>query len=266
NGNITGPKIVPARFGPPWAGKTYDLFLPGRRGTNGIQDGYDVLAHLANQPFAQEYISIKLCRLFVHDDFPNPSNDPASEAYAFYDYAGGSLSPEAELVHQCMLAWENSNPRGQIREVLNAIFSSDLFRRHGASMQKVKTPLEFTVSAIRALRSAGANGTYTADTDGYSLVVINGSASLAPLGRLGGMALFDRAEPNGYAEAGPPWISAGTLAERLRFVQGFLIATNQSGRADVGNCACNPVALLQSRLPNTSWKDAGAVADFFLRI
>jgi uncharacterized protein (DUF1800 family) len=35
------------------------------------------------------------------------------------------------------------------------------------------------------------------------------------------MLLFDRAEPNGYPEAGAPWISAGTLAERLRYIQAF---------------------------------------------
>ena len=40
-------------------------------------------------------------------------------------------------------------------------------------MQKVKTPLEFTISAIRALRSS-TNGTglargFTADTDGYAI-------------------------------------------------------------------------------------------------
>ena len=62
-------KTVPARFGPPYADKSYELVLPARTGTNGIQDGYDVIAHLANQPFTQEFISVKLCRLFVHDDF-----------------------------------------------------------------------------------------------------------------------------------------------------------------------------------------------------
>jgi uncharacterized protein (DUF1800 family) len=52
-------KTVPARFGPPYAGRNYQLSLPSRSGTNGIADGYDVIAHLANQPFTQEYISVK---------------------------------------------------------------------------------------------------------------------------------------------------------------------------------------------------------------
>src|SRR5207249_1233134 len=83
-------KTVPARFGPPYAGRSYQLILPVRSGqfggTNGIQDGYEIIAHLADQPFAQEFISIKLCRLFVHDNFPNPSNDPSNPLYSFYDY------------------------------------------------------------------------------------------------------------------------------------------------------------------------------------
>src|SRR5438034_10942175 len=62
-------KTVPARFGPPYAGRNYQLTLPARAGTNGIADGYDVIRHLAAQPFTQEYISVKLCRLFIPDAF-----------------------------------------------------------------------------------------------------------------------------------------------------------------------------------------------------
>jgi uncharacterized protein (DUF1800 family) len=243
-------KTVPARFGAPYAGRSYQLTLPSRNGTNGIADGYDVIAHLANQPFTQEYISVKLCRLFVHDDF----------VHGVYDYTDPNLSPEGQLIHQCMVAWENGNPKGQIRDVLNVIFSSDLFRSHDGSMQKVKTPLEYVVSAVRALRAAGTNGTFTADMDSAS------SAIGTPLNRIGTMLLFDRAEPNGYPEAGPAWISAGTLAERVRYIQGLLLAPGQSGRGDAGNSTCNPVALIQGKMPGASWSDGGAVADYFLEI
>jgi len=243
-------KTVPARFGAPYAGRSYQLTLPSRTGTNGIADGYDVIAHLANQPFAQEYISVKLCRLLIHDDF----------VHGVYDYSDPNLSPEGQLIHQCMMAWENGNPKGQIRDVLNVIVNSDLFRSHEGSLQKVKTPLEYEISAIRALRAAYTNGTFTADLDSTSAGVGT------PLSRMGTMLLFDRAEPNGYPEAGPAWISAGTLAERVRYVQALLIAPGQSGRGDSGNSTANPVALLKSKLPGASWNDAGAVADYFLGI
>ena len=253
-------KTVPARFGAPYAGRNYQLTLPSRSGTNGIADGYDVIRHLADQPFTQEYISIKLCRLFVHDDFPNPSNDPNNGNYSFYNYATGNLSPEADLVHQCMLVWENGRPKGQIRDVLRVIFNSDLFRSHSGSMQKVKTPLEYVISAVRALRAANANGTFTADLDSAS-----GSIGV-PLNRMGTMLLFDRAEPNGYPEAGPPWISAGTLAERLRYIQSLLYAPGTGRPTDAGNSIVNPVTLLKLKLPSSSWNNAGAVADYFLDI
>jgi len=247
-------KTVPARFGPPYANKSYELVLPARTGTNGIKDGYDIIAHLANQPFTQEFISVKLCRLFVHDDF-----------YTGDDFTDPNLSPEGQLVKQCMQAWENSSPKGQIRPVLATIFNSDLFRGHGGLLQKVKTPLEFVVSAIRALRTPNPDGTFTADTDGRSL-----SVQGAALDRMGEMNLFDRAEPNGYPESAGGWISAGTLAERLRFVQALLTAPAQRTAApaitDAGNSVADPVALIKIKLPATDWSNAGAVVDYFLSI
>ncbi|MEI2723294.1 MAG: DUF1800 family protein [Verrucomicrobiota bacterium] len=100
-GAIFGGKTVPARFGPPWAGLAYQIALPARGAvTNGMQDGYDVIMNLANLPFTSEYISVKLCRLFVHDDFPNPTTMADQPEYAFYDYTnpdrctrGGAGSP-----------------------------------------------------------------------------------------------------------------------------------------------------------------------------
>lgn len=260
-------KTVPARFGPPWAGANYQLTLPPRSGTNGIQDGYDVIAHMANQPFTQEYISVKLCRLFVHDNFPNPSTHEDQPGYSFYDYTNPDRSAEAELVHQCMLAWENSTPKGNLRDVLSVIFNSDLFRSHAAQAQKVKTPFEFVTSAIRALRGTTNGGSgFTATTDGYAFAT--------PLNRMGGMNLFDRDAPDGYAEDASPWISAGTLVERIRFVQSFCILGGSTGHNgsqagtgnDAGNNFSDPVGLMKSRLPSNSYGDAAAVTDYFLGI
>src|SRR5262249_31748055 len=153
--SIFATKTVPGRFGPPYAGKSYTLPLPARTGTNGIKDGYDIIAHVADQPFTQEFISVKLCRLFIHDDFA-----------LGYDFTDPNLSPEGQLVRQCMQAWENGSPQGQIRDILRVIFNSDLFRSQSGSLQKVKTPLEFTVSALRVLRSENADGTFTSQSDG----------------------------------------------------------------------------------------------------
>jgi uncharacterized protein (DUF1800 family) len=272
NSNTTNPqpigvKTVPARFGSPWAGQAYNLYpigaVPVRTGTNGIQDGYDVLAKIADLPFTMEYISVKLCRLFVHDEFE----------HGVYDYTDPNRSAEVELIRQCMVAWNTpagDGRKGNIRAILNTIFSSDLFRSHGGSMQKVKTPLEYAVSTVRALRASNGTGGYTANTDGYSISGRSRTSSSAPLTRMGSMMLFDRDAPDGFPEAGPPWISAGTLAERVRFVQSALMATSEARKNDDisggNNTVTDPVALLKLKLPSNQWNNAGAVADYFLSI
>ncbi len=259
-------KTVPARFGSPWAGTNYQLNVTGRSGTNGIQEGYQVLSHLANLPFTEEYISVKLCRLFVHDNFE----------HGVYDYTDPNMSAEAKLVHDCMVAWDSSSPKGQIRPVLQTIFNSALFRSQSAAMQKVKTPLEYCVSAIRAIRTSTNDtflpGSYSADTDGYSLTGSTISTLNYPLNRMGGMLLFDRNDPNGYPEDAPGWISGGTLAERIRFVQSFLMASTESGKSDSiasGNKnLCDPVGLIRARFPSLSpagnLSSASDVANYFL--
>ncbi|MFM2294450.1 MAG: hypothetical protein RLZZ350_863 [Verrucomicrobiota bacterium] len=265
-------KTVPARFGAPWAGANYQLTLTNGSGTNSIQDGYQVLAHLANQPFTEEYLSVKLCRLLVHDNFPNPSNDPTTPAYTNYNYAAGNLSPEAALVRACMNAWETNSPKGQIWPVLRVITDSDLFRSHGGVAQKVKTPFEFAVSVVRALRS-GSNQTYTASSDGYAIGGTS-ATSATLLTRAGNMLLFDRDAPDGYPETAAPWVSAGTLAERVRFAQSFCIAYGQSGHSgsfgssgnDAGTNVCSPVDLLSQKLPAASLTNATAVADYFVSL
>lgn len=288
NHNLSGKTIfpgkqIPARFGAPYTTRIYStntvtpgyyqLFVPGLSGTNGIQEGYQVIQHIAALPFTQEYISIKLCRLFVHDNFPNPSNDTNSPAYAFYNYAAGNLSPEANLVRQCMQAWDNTNPKGQIWAVLATIFNSDLFRSQAAALQKIKTPLEFTVSAVRALCSStngnGLAGSFTALSDGYSIGGTSAGAQ-GPLARMGDMLLFDRDAPNGYPEAGPAWISAGTLAERLRFVQSFCNPLGAPGHVsttnDAGNSYCDIIGLLRVKVPSGNWNDPNALASYVLSL
>lgn len=244
----TQPRKVPARFGAPWAGRPYGLALTGGgNGTNTLQEGYRLLEHMANQPFTQEYLAVKLCRLFIHDDFQTG-----------YDFTDADATPEEQLVRACMLAWENppnGGPRGQLRPVLQVILGSDLFRSQGAALHKVKTPLEYAVSTVRAFRARRPDGSFTAETDGYGLYDV--------MNRSGRMRLFDRAEPDGYPESGAPWISAGTLAERARFVQAAVSApANRPGDAGT-RTILQPVALLTSRV-TAGLNDPGVVADFFL--
>ncbi len=256
---------IDARFGPQFrAGASYTLSLAGAPGTNGFAEGYQVIQHLSELPYTMEFISVKLCRLFVHEDFE----------FGVYDYTAPNLSAEAALVRDCMLAWDTPGPdgrKGNLRSVLRVIFNSALFRGHGASQQKVKTPFEYAVSAVRALRVTGTEDHgwvfSTADSDGYGIGGLSGNTS--PLSRMGGMMLFNKVEPDGYSEFGRLWLSTANLAERLRFVQQLLMPASSSLKAsDYGVPGAanvtNPVRLIQSRLPSTHWNDAAAVVDLFL--
>jgi hypothetical protein len=165
-----------------------------------------------------------------------------------------------------MTAWDtpaSDGRKGNIRSVLQAIFSSALFRGHAASQQKIKTPLEFAVSAIRALRTevTDNNGyiSATADTDGYALA--------NPLSRMGGMGLFNRPEPDGFSEFGRNWLSTANLDERWRFAQHLLMASNyglKNTDYNTRNNTSNPSALIRAKLPSGSWNDPAAITDFFL--
>ena len=254
NGNIitNQPKLVPSRFGLPWAGRQYGLVLSNGSGTNGIQDGYTLIRHMANQPFTEEFVCVKLCRLFVHENFQTG-----------YDFTDESTSPEEDLVHACMMAWEsppNGGPKGQWRVILKTIFDSNLFRSYSSSNAKVKTPLEFIASTIRALRAQMPDGSYSATTD-------TGSDYLAALGRMGVMSLFNRAEPNGYPEDGAAWVSAGTLSDRIRFVESALMSPAMTARVtEAGaNTRIDPSALLALKIPG-QLTDPNAVAGYFLSI
>jgi uncharacterized protein (DUF1800 family) len=249
SGNATTTKTVPGRFGPPWAGRSYGLTISASRPlTNSYDEGHKLIFHMANQPFTEEFISVKLCRLFVHEGF-----------HTGYDFTDDQTTPEEDLVHACMMAWENppnGGPQGQIRDVLRVIFNSPLFRSNDAALHKVKTPLEFGVSAVRALRTLKTDGTYTATTDGRGVQDLLEGA--------GRMHLFDRAEPDGYPEAGTPWISAGTLAKRLRFIQAALMPSGMDRNGEASEVYIDPTSLLTQKLTVARQRDTDSVVDFFL--
>ena len=89
---------------------------------------------------------------------------------------------------------------------------------------------------------------------------------LNALDRMGSMLLFDRAEPNGYSENGSSWISAGTLAERLRWVQALLLPAGTSGKADAGGSFSSPVDIIKRKLASSNWLNADAVAAYFCNL
>lgn len=252
--------VIDARFGAQFGGgQPYAFTVTNNAfpGTNGMREGYLAAEHLANLPFTAEFLSVKLCRTFVHENFE----------FGIYDYTAPDLSPEALLVKDCITTWNtpaSDGRKGNIRSVLRTIFSSALFRGHAASQQKIKTPLEFAVSAIRALRVVDTDTnnyvSTTADTDGYGIVTA--------LSRMGGMNLFNKAEPDGYSEFGRIWLSTANLNERWRFAQHLLMTSTYSLKTTDGsrNNTSDPVKLIRLKLPSDKWNDPGAIADYFVHL
>jgi uncharacterized protein (DUF1800 family) len=138
----------------------------------GMEEGIRLLKFLANQHATMHHVSRKLCARFVSDEPPDGCVDAAVDA------------------------WHRTN--GDIRAVLRAIFTSPDFWAPQAVRAKVKTPLEFVVSAVRA------TGAEPDSTLRLAQVV----------GRLG-EPLYVQPAPTGYPESQAQWVNSGALLGRM---------------------------------------------------
>ncbi len=118
------------------------------------------------------HVSQQLCERFVSDDPPDGCVDDA------------------------VAAWRRSG--GDLRQVLRAIFTSPDFWAPRTLGGKIKTPLEFVVSASRAL---GADP----DTN----------PRLAQLVARLGEPLYLHVAPDGYPEKQDAWVNSGALLDRM---------------------------------------------------
>src|SRR2546426_3263146 len=139
---------------------------------DGKDEGIQLLKFLANQHATMHHVSAKLCARFVADEPPDGCVDAA------------------------VAAWQKT--RGDIRAVLRAIFTSPDFWTPQAARSKVKTPLEFVVSALRA------TGIEPDDTPRFAQLV-------ARLGE----PLYQQPAPTGYAETEAHWVNSGALLARM---------------------------------------------------
>ncbi len=139
---------------------------------HGMDEGIRLLKLLADQHATMHHVSRKLCARFVADEPPDGCVDAAVDAW----HASG----------------------GDIRAVLRAIFTSPDFWAPQAVRAKVKTPLEFVVSAVRA---AGAEP--------------DDSPRLAQVVARLGQPLYLQAAPTGYPETQADWVNSGALLGRM---------------------------------------------------
>jgi uncharacterized protein (DUF1800 family) len=180
----------------------WEMVIPaGRTGIDGLKDAQDVIRMMAGHVSTREFICIKLINRFVSDDI-------TLENY----HDGTAPEPLVELLHQCMDVWTESD--GMILEVMKVILDperqSSPFWSRDFYRAKVKTPVEFINSTLRAL-----NGRLIRPT-------------LPDFNDKMGMHLFTRDDPNGWSEYGIDWISTSSLLERINFVQSFATNSDRS--------------------------------------
>ena len=141
---------------------------------NGEREGLEVLHRLATSPATAKFISTKLAVRFVSD------------------------TPPPALVERMAASFVRSD--GDIRTVLRTMFDSPEFWSPEVVRAKVKTPLEFVTSAVRA---SGAE-------------VTNALPLVQALQKLG-MPLYGMQTPNGYSWMAEPWVNSGDLVDRMNF-------------------------------------------------
>jgi len=192
----------------------------------GINDGEMVLNILCEQPACAHFISRELCQRFVSDDPPE----------ALVDRIAGVFTQTG----------------GNLRQVTEAILSSPEFLSPSTYGNKIKSPLEFAVSAVRASdsmlisRPSAPIGKISSTLESAAILGRGLAAdrlSKAPRQSLNwhiyelGEPLFACTPPTGYKEVSKFWVSPGALIERLNFAMAL---TQQ----EVSNVQFNPQALL----------------------
>ncbi len=153
-------------------GTPWELVLPPRSGPESIQDGYDVLDHLASLPHTAEFVCSKLIQKFLRDD------------------------PKPRLVSKLRDRWLATD--GDIREVLRALFLDPAFRWPALRWNKVRTPLEALVATVRGL-------------DGQIDQPSRLDALSIQLEGVLNQPLFRWATPDGYPEIATAQTGAGKL-------------------------------------------------------
>ena len=142
----------------------------------GIEDGERVLDIVAEHPSTARHIATKLVRRFVNDDPPSALVDKVAATF--------------------------TRTKGNLREVVRTLVTSPEFYATANRGVKVKTPLEFVISGVRA------TGRDVPD----ARPLLNALQQL-------GMAPYMCQPPTGYDDTAETWISAGALVTRMNIAQ-----------------------------------------------
>jgi len=151
-------------------------------GKDGYKEGVEVLEMLATHPSTANFIAGKLARRFVSDE------------------------PSADLVKTLAKTFRETG--GNIKAVMIAMVNHPDFWSKQALREKVKSPFEFAISAIRATKAQV--------TQPYQLY--NWCTKM-------GQRFYYYQAPTGFPDRANFWINSGALLNRMNF--GLALATQK---------------------------------------
>jgi uncharacterized protein (DUF1800 family) len=164
---------------------------------HGEKEGMEVLHLLAHHPSTARFISSKLAMRFVSDDPPAALVDRMAETFQKKD--------------------------GDIREVLKTLFQSPEFWSDNAYRAKLKTPLEFVVSAVRATGSD-----------------VSDALPLARQLQTLGMPLYGMQPPTGYSMKSDAWVNSSALLGRMNFSMALMAGRIKGVEVDPDRLVATP--------------------------
>ncbi len=140
----------------------------------GIKEGERMIRALAAHPSTAKHIARKLAERLVSDD------------------------PPPALVNR--VAERFTATRGNLRETVKALVTSPEFNDPRYYRVKVKSPFEYTISAVRAVGGQ-----------------IENPIPLAQQLKKMGQPLYFAQAPTGYGDDAASWVNSGALVERINF-------------------------------------------------
>lgn len=163
----------------------------------GAEEGEALIHLLARHPATARHLSTKLCRRFVADQPPAGCIEDLTTAYLASD--------------------------GNLASIMRALVKSPSFWREAHRGQKVKSPLEFLVSALRAL-------------DAKPLATPKIASALGRLGQ----PLFAQPAPTGWPDEASAWTGSSAVLARMDFA--IRLAQNKLPGVTVDMGALAPLA------------------------
>ncbi|HEY3057030.1 MAG TPA: DUF1800 domain-containing protein [Thermoanaerobaculia bacterium] len=160
----------------------------------GIEEGEKMIHILAHHPATAHHLAYKLAQRLVADNPPKALVDRVAKRFLDTD--------------------------GDLRQTVKAVIDSPEFWNPQSYRAKVKSPFEYTISAVRAI-------------DGQVTDPMPIARELQKIGE----PLYGAQPPTGYSDKAEAWVNTGALLNRLNFALALAANKMPGVRSDVASLA-----------------------------